>query len=80
MKIGNPANYPTYDEVEAAVKSEMFGTENPGFCLSCGEAVDGCEPDARGYECEACGEPTVYGAAEVLLMGCYRPSRMKSGG
>jgi len=24
--------------------------------------------DARGYECESCGEPKVYGASELLLM------------
>ena len=27
------------------------------------------EPDARRYECEACGQPTVYGMEEALLMG-----------
>jgi len=51
-----------------AVESEMFGTENPGFCLACGEAVEGVEPDARGYTCEVCGRPCVYGAAEILMM------------
>jgi len=44
---------------------------NPGFCLSCGEEQDGCEPDARGYECESCGAMKVCGAAEILLMGEY---------
>jgi hypothetical protein len=51
-----------------AVESEMFGTENPGFCLACGEAIDGVEPDACGYACEHCGEPCVYGAEEILMM------------
>lgn len=54
--------------VLAAVEAEMFGRENPGFCLACGADADGCEPDAREYECESCGERKVYGAAEVLLM------------
>lgn len=40
-----------------------------GFCLDCGEPADGCEPDARRYECDACGERQVYGAEELLLMG-----------
>ena len=39
----------------------------PGFCIACGEEADGCEPDARGYECEICGERKVYGAEELLM-------------
>lgn len=27
----------------------------------------GCEPDARRYECEECGERGVYGTEELLL-------------
>ena len=40
-----------------------------GYCVSCGEQQSGCEPDARKYTCESCGRRTVYGAAELLLMG-----------
>lgn len=40
---------------------------NPGFCLACGEDAEGCEPDAREYECEICGERAVYGAEELLM-------------
>ena len=40
-----------------------------GYCLACGEERSCCEPDARKYECEACGEHMVYGASELLLMG-----------
>jgi hypothetical protein len=40
-----------------------------GFCLACGHMQYGCEPDARRYHCEACGEKKVYGAQELLLMG-----------
>ncbi len=58
----------TEDRVLDAVEREMFGIENPGFCLACGEEVDGCAPDARNYECECCGEKEVFGAAEVLFM------------
>ena len=39
-----------------------------GFCTACGEEAYGVEPDARGYTCEACGEPKVYGAEELLIM------------
>lgn len=46
----------------------MTGDGFPGFCLACGYKQDGCEPDARGYKCENCGEMKVYGAEECLLM------------
>lgn len=39
-----------------------------GICHACGETQSGCEPDAREYECESCGEMKVYGAQETLLM------------
>lgn len=42
--------------------------EGGGFCLACGAEAYGVEPDARGYECEECGERAVYGAAECLMM------------
>lgn len=58
----------TVDEIVEAAQSAMFGTENPGFCMACGSMQDGCEPDARRYECEACGERQVYGAEELVLM------------
>jgi hypothetical protein len=39
-----------------------------GFCTTCKEITNsGVEPDARGYECECCGETTVYGIEEALL-------------
>jgi hypothetical protein len=57
----------TVDRVMDAVEGSMFGLENPGFCTSCGEDADGCEPDARNYECDCCGERTVFGAEELLM-------------
>lgn len=42
--------------------------DNLGFCLSCGEEAYGVEPDARGYICESCEAPEVYGAEEILMM------------
>ncbi len=51
------------DEILAAVQRD----DGTGFCLACGELADGCEPDAREYECECCGDFTVYGAEELLL-------------
>lgn len=41
---------------------------NPGICHACGHEQDGCEPDAREYECEECRKKKVYGAQETLIM------------
>lgn len=40
-----------------------------GLCVKCGEERDCCEPDAREYDCESCGENGVYGVQELLVMG-----------
>jgi len=58
---------PTLEEVIAAVEDSMTSLDNPGFCKACGEYQDGCEPDARNYECESCGENEVFGAEELLI-------------
>lgn len=58
----------TSERVTAAVESQMFGLENPGFCIACGEDAYDCEPDARNYHCDACGLNRVFGAQEVLMM------------
>lgn len=43
-----------------------------GFCLACGDTETPAEPDAVRYECCACGEHKVYGAAELVLRGvCF---------
>jgi hypothetical protein len=57
----------TLEKVNDAVNRQMFGLDNPGFCVVCGNEQEGCEPDAREYKCEACGERQVYGAAELLM-------------
>ena len=54
--------------LEAAEESE-FGMESIGFCIACGAEHYECEPDARKYECEECGEHQVYGAPELVIMG-----------
>ena len=59
----------TPERVRDAVQRQHTTLDNPGFCLACGEEADGCEPDARRYECEACGEKRVYGAEELAIMG-----------
>ena len=57
----------TADRIFEAVERELTTLDNPGFCLHCGAEADGCEPDARQYQCESCGEAAVYGAAEILI-------------
>lgn len=41
--------------------------DNPGICIACGGDADDCEPDARKYKCEICGEWAVYGAEELAI-------------
>ena len=57
----------TLDKVMMAAQEQMFGTEDMGYCVACGEEAYFVEPDASGYECEACGEHKVYGAPELLF-------------
>lgn len=58
----------TLKRVISAVKRQQTSLDNPGFCTACGLEADGCEPDARNYECEGCGAHEVFGAEELLLM------------
>ena len=53
-----------FDEVMESAAADC----NEGFCIQCGNQQSGCEPDARKYECESCGENAVYGAEELLMM------------
>ncbi len=53
------------DEILGAARRDDL----TGFCIECGNEQGGCEPDARKYECEACGAKTVYGAMELVVMG-----------
>ncbi len=41
-----------------------------GWCTTCKDFTgECCEPDAHKYECPECGNNTVYGAEEALIMG-----------
>lgn len=51
------------------VSASEYHDRTTGRCLSCRAEAFGVEPDADGYECEACGEHNVYGLEELLLMG-----------
>jgi hypothetical protein len=50
-----------------AAARRLTSLDNPGFCVRCGNEQGGCEPDARGYECESCRAKAVYGAEELLI-------------
>lgn len=57
----------THARIEEAVARRSSSLDNPGFCIECGAEADGCEPDAREYECETCGASAVYGDVELML-------------
>ena len=41
-----------------------------GWCEICEDFTrDSTEPDAQGYECPNCEQPTVVGAEEALVLG-----------
>jgi len=54
---------------EDDMQESMFGESSEGICIACGSTQGGCEPDARKYRCEACGENTVFGFEQALLEG-----------
>jgi hypothetical protein len=62
---------PTLEQVMDAIKRRDTCLDSPGFCLYCGQESEGYEPDARNCECEYCGQPQVFGAEELLIMGKY---------
>ena len=47
---------------------EIARNEDAGICLMCHSVQYGCEPDARLYECEDCGEHLVFGIEEIMMM------------
>ncbi len=58
----------TFERLEAACEASMFGTEDDGFCVACGEDAMGVEPDAEKYQCESCDARAVYGAEQLMLL------------
>jgi hypothetical protein len=57
----------TTDRILGVIEESVMDLSNPGICVACGEDAEGCEPDARNYECESCGERQVFGAEELLM-------------
>ena len=58
----------TLERVCNVVEASAFNLDSPGICIVCGADVDGVEPDAVAYRCDACGDIGVYGAEELLIM------------
>lgn len=58
----------TAERVCEAIEASETTLDNPGICTLCGADAEGCEPDAEGYDCDACGEPGVYGVGVLLFM------------
>ena len=66
----------TVPTVSVDISEEEYHQEHDegiGGCRACGDRNEGaggwCEPDARNYECAACGAMELYGLDELLLMG-----------
>ena len=57
----------TADRVARAVEESLHTLSNPGFCIACGDEVEGVEPGAERYKCEACGALGIYGAVALLF-------------
>jgi predicted RNA-binding Zn-ribbon protein involved in translation (DUF1610 family) len=56
------------DKAMDIIASDSHGE---GVCAACGATgrhLFYVEPDARKYECDTCGEHTVYGAEEIVLL------------
>lgn len=60
-----------YKPSDAALIEIMEADNATGFCLACGEFVDGVEPDAEGDACPHCRALKVYGAEELFNRGLY---------
>lgn len=60
-----------YKPSDAALIEIMEADNATGFCLACGEYVDGVEPDAEGDACPHCRAFKVYGAEELFNRGLY---------
>ena len=58
----------TLGRVERMVRQNMTTLANDGICTSCGRTVHSVEPDAHGYTCPFCKQPSVCGAEELLMM------------
>jgi hypothetical protein len=50
----------------------MLDHADTGWCVACGQEVDGVEPDARKYPCQSCNQDAVFGLQELVIMNWIR--------
>lgn len=55
--------------LESETEYSELENDNFGLCLNCGADHYSCEPDAKRYHCEDCGENRVYGIASLAMNG-----------
>lgn len=55
-----------YDDELELMERCVIDSTVPSICSSCGALGSDCEPDARNYECEDCGELTRSSAMMFL--------------
>lgn len=56
---------------DALLTEIIEGDNTAGFCLSCGETVEGVEPDAERDDCPHCRASKVFGAENLMIRGLY---------
>lgn len=56
---------------DALLTEIIEGGNTAGFCLSCGETVEGVEPDTERDDCPHCGSAKVFGAENLMIRGLY---------
>jgi hypothetical protein len=56
-------------QLDQSTFDDFAHDDSVGICVRCHTEVFGVEPDARGYVCDICEKPTIYGFAELVLMG-----------
>jgi hypothetical protein len=47
-----------FDDSLELMEHCIYESVVPSICTECGTVGSGCEPDARKYRCESCGEMT----------------------
>lgn len=60
-----------YKPSDALLTEIIEGDNSTGFCLACGETVEGVEPDAERDDCPHCGAAKVFGAENLMIRGLY---------
>lgn len=61
---------------DRALMEIIEGDNATGFCLVCGEWVEGVEPDTERDDCPHCGAAKVFGAENLMIRGlCYDGDR-----